>query len=80
MIKVAEKYLNKLGFKYSQSPYDISKNIFSCYIYLHDMSDIPELIWFKDYINAYNKGVRGALRNKTNDDYYNKFMKEFLEI
>jgi len=78
--KVAEKYLNKLGFKYSQSPYDISKNIFSCYIYLHDMSDIPELIWFKDYINAYNKGVRGALRNKTNDDYYNKFMKEFLEI
>ena len=78
--RVAEKYLNKLGFKYSQSPYDISKNIFSCYIYLHDMSDVPELIYFKDYIDAYNKGVRGALRNTTNDLYYDKFMKEFLEI
>ena len=78
--KIAEKYLKKNGFKCSNSIYDIGKNIFSCYIYLHDMSDIPELIYFKDYIDAYNKGVRGALRNKTNDDYYNRFMKEFMEI
>jgi hypothetical protein len=78
--KVSEIYLKKNGFRYSDSIYDIGKNIFACYIYLSDMSDVPELIYFKDYIDAYNKGVRGALRNKTNDDYYNRFMKEFMEI
>jgi hypothetical protein len=77
--KVAEIYLKKYNMKYSTSLYDISKNIFACYIYLKDLSDTPELLWFRDYISAYNQGIRGALRNN-NNEYYNKFIKEFMEL
>lgn len=76
----AEKRLKALGFKYSSSIYDISKNVFACYAYLYDMSDIPELLYFRDYIDAYNKGVHGALKNKTDNLYYQKFMTEYMEI
>jgi hypothetical protein len=77
--KIAEKYLKQNNITYTNSKYDIGKNVFACYMYLKDISDSEALLHFRDYITAYNQGIKGALRNN-NDTYYQKFMKEFMEI
>ena len=77
--KSAERYLKKHGIKYTSSKYDMAKNIYACFIYLKDISDYAGFIHFRDYITAYNQGVTGATVNN-NDDYYNKFMQEYLSL
>jgi hypothetical protein len=77
--KATEEYLKANNIKYTDSKFDIGKNVFSCYMYLRSIHDYSDLIHFQDYITAYNQGVRGAKRN--NDSrYYEKFMREYLSI
>ena len=81
--KATESYLKYYKIKYSNNNFDLSKNIFSCFMYLKDLSDTPELIQFGDYIKAYNCGVRGYKCSKYQrqaNNYYNKFMKNYMEI
>jgi len=81
--RAAEEYLNKYKIKYSNSNFDISKNIFSCYMLLRDTNEYGNLILFRDYIASYNVGIRGIRQEHTQkiaDKYFNKFMKELLSI
>jgi hypothetical protein len=77
--KATEEYLKRNKIAYTNSKYDIGKNVFACYMYLKDISDSEALLHFRDYITAYNQGIKGALRNN-NDTYYQKFMSEFMEL
>lgn len=77
--KNAEQYLKEFKIKYTDSNFDIGKNIVSCFVYLHDINEYSDLIQFSDYITAYNQGVKGCKRNNDNR-YYEKFMKEYLSI
>jgi len=77
--KDSEFYLKQYKIKYNDSKYDISKNIFSAFIYLRDISSYSDLIQFSDYISAYNRGVEGSKR-RTDNKYYELFLKEYLSI
>lgn len=79
----AEKYLKELNIKYTDSKFDISKNILSAYIYLRDISSYADLIEFGDYIKAYHVGIKGSQMSymqKECNVYFDKFMKEYMEI
>jgi len=81
--KSTEEYLNKYKIKYTNSNFDIGKNIFSCYMLLRDTNEYGSLIMFRDYIASYNVGIRGIRQEHTQkiaDKYFNKFMKELLSI
>jgi len=78
--KAAMPFLDEAGFKYDvNNRFDIGLNIYSCYMYLNDMTDYRDLICFSDYISAYNRGKDGAV-NRSNNEYYNKFMIEYMSI
>jgi hypothetical protein len=77
--KATEEYLENYKIKYTDSKFDIGKNVFSCYMYLRAIWDYSNLIHFQDYILAYNQGVRGVKRNN-NTSYYEKFLQEYMSI
>ena len=77
--KAAEPFLKQYKIKYTNSKFDIGKNIFSCMMYLRDISDYSDLIHFQDYILAYNRGVKGVKRSNCTI-YYEKFMQEYLSL
>ena len=76
-------YLKQYRIKYTDSKFDMAKNIFSCYMILSDTNKYGNLIHFKDFIASYNVGVHGTKHDymqKTIDEYYNRFMKNYMEI
>lgn len=77
--KATEPYLTQYHIKYTDSKFDMSKNLFSAFMYLKDIDDYSDLVQFSDYISAYNQGVRGCRRNN-NNAYYEKFLKEYMSI
>ena len=81
--KATEEYLNHYKIKYTNSNFDIGKNIFACYMLLRDTNEYGNLIMFRDYIASYNVGIRGVRlghMQETADVYYSKFLKEYLSI
>ena len=81
--RATENFLNDYKIKYTNSNFDIGKNIFACYMLLRNTSEYYDLILFRDFIASYNVGVRGVRLDhmqKTADVYYSKFLKEYLSI
>ena len=81
--KATESYLDYYHIKYTDSKFDMGKNIFSCFMLLRDTSDFSDLIHFKDLIASYNAGTDGVKREwmkKRVDEYYGLFMQELLSI
>ena len=81
--KKVEPILKQYKIKYTNSKFDIAKNIFSCYMLLRNTNDYYDLILFRDFIASYNVGVRGIKQNHTQqiaNKYYERFLKEYLSI
>ena len=81
--KAAESYLDYYHIKYTDSKFDMGKNIFSCFMLLRDNNEYSDLIHFKDLIASYNvgsTGVKEEYMQKKVDEYYNLFMQELLSI
>lgn len=67
---------------YTNSYYDIPKNIMSCYVYLNDIRSTTEYD-AKMIIMAYNLGIRGATlkdRQVRGENYFNLVMQEYSRI
>jgi uncharacterized protein YcfL len=78
--KATVPYLKEYKLKHNvKDKYDISCNIFACYMYMRSITDYSDLVLFSDLITAYNQGIRGAKRNN-DSSYYEKFLKEFISI
>lgn len=77
--KSAEKYLDKYGILYTNSKFDIYKNVISCYAFLNELRDSKYTNSLYEIIDAYNKGIRGMKRSNCMN-YYVKFSKEFFNI
>lgn len=79
---VSKKYLDKYKIKYNiKNKYDVSLNIFSCYLYLKELEQTSNTLYFPHYIGAYNVGYRGLEKNSSIAyNYYIKFMKEYMSI
>jgi hypothetical protein len=81
--KKVEPILDYYKIKYTNSKFDISKNIFSCYALLRNTNNYYDLILFRDFIASYNIGVRGVKQEHTQqiaDRYYERFLQEYLSI
>jgi len=77
--KYSEQFLKKYKISYDiNNKFDIGLNIFSCFKYLKDISDCPDLLQFSDYVSAYNQGIKGCMISRNN--YYEKVLKELMEI
>lgn len=77
--KNSEKYLDNYGINYSNSKFDIYKNVISCYIYLDYLRKSKHTNNLYEIVDAYNKGINGMRRNSCMK-YYIKFSKEFFNI
>jgi len=81
--KRTEKYLKKNNLRYSRSKFDMCKNVFSCFMYLKTITKSKSIRNFKEVICAYNVGIRGVRLNKYQkpaNRYYQKFIKEHMNI
>ncbi len=80
--KAAEEILKRHNIKYSNSKFDISKNILSAYIYYNDIRQEYEYD-FKRSIMAYNVGIRGAKlehKQKKGEKYFVAFAKHYNDF
>jgi len=80
--KAAEEILKRHGVKYSNSKFDINKNILSAYIYYNDIKREYEYD-FKRSIMAYNVGIRGAMlehKQKKGEKYFIAFAKHYNDF
>lgn len=80
--KAAEEILKRRNIKYSNSKYDIAKNIMSCYLYLNDIKKEYEYD-FKRSIMAYNVGIRGAMmdsKQKKAEKYFVAFARHYNDF
>ena len=79
----AEIYLKKYRIKCYNSKFDLSKNIFSCFIFLDEIRQHEKIIYFDQWIKAYNVGIRGSTLDsyqKVADRYYKKFRRHYEYI
>jgi len=80
--KAAEEILKRRGIRYSNSKFDISKNILSAYIYYNDIKREYEYD-FKRSIMAYNVGIRGAMlehKQKKGEKYFVAFSRHYSDF
>jgi len=81
--RATEQYLNQHKIKYTDSKFDMNKNIYSCFMYLKNIMEYGDLVQFSDHIKSYNVGIRGCKLNtmqKSANIYYNKFIQEYMSL
>ncbi len=80
--KACEKILQRRKIKYSNSKFDIAKNIMACFLYINDIKKIHNDD-FKRLIMAYNIGIRGTMmkdKQQKGEKYFMAFVKHYNDF